>query len=87
MVRRESGLYRLDVTGGWTKLHDEYVHNMYPPLITAVEIRKKKDRMNGARSTHGGDEKWLQELNIENPRVLDLCGRTRKVMFTFVNRG
>jgi hypothetical protein len=50
------GLKRDGVIGGWRKLHNEELHNLYcSPSI----IRMMKDEMSGACSTNGGEGEYI----------------------------
>jgi hypothetical protein len=56
LLRRILGPKREEVAGGWRRLHDEVLHN----------DQVKENKMGGACSTHGKDEKcmafWLENL-------------------------
>jgi hypothetical protein len=53
------GPKRKEVTGGWRRLHNEELYNLYAsPNIIRV-IKSKEDGMVGACSIHGGDEKCI----------------------------
>jgi hypothetical protein len=51
MLRRIFGPKRDEVIGGWRKLHNEEIHNLYsaPSIIRIIKSRKKRW---GACSTH-----------------------------------
>jgi hypothetical protein len=53
VLRRIFGPKRVEETGGWRKLHNEELHNLYssPSIIRII----KKDEMDGACSTNGGE--------------------------------
>jgi hypothetical protein len=56
VFRRIFGPKREEVAGGWRRLNNEEFHNLYAsPNIIRVE-------MGGACSTHGGVEKWVQNV-------------------------
>jgi hypothetical protein len=56
MLRRIFGPKSDNVTGGWRKLRNEELHNLYSlPDIKMVKIQE--DGMGGACSTHVRDEK------------------------------
>jgi hypothetical protein len=58
MLRRIFGLKTDEVTGGWRKLHNEELHNLYSlPSI----IRMMKPRRMGwtGHIAHGGEEEWM----------------------------
>jgi hypothetical protein len=44
VLRRISGPKRDEVTGGWRKLHNEELHNLYssPSIIRAIKPRKMR---------------------------------------------
>jgi hypothetical protein len=47
---------RDEETGGWRKLHNEELHNLYSsPSIIRINNQAKKDEMGGACSTNGGE--------------------------------
>jgi hypothetical protein len=51
-------LKRYEVTGGWRKLHNEKLHNLYtsPSIIRVI----KKRRMGWAgHAARMGDEEWI----------------------------
>jgi hypothetical protein len=60
VLRRIFGLKRGEVAGGWRKLHDEELHNLYssPSVIRMMKSKRMKraghvERM-GRRRTHIG---------------------------------
>jgi hypothetical protein len=44
VLRRIFGLKRDEVTGGWTKLHNEVLHNLYssPDIIRMIKSRSMR---------------------------------------------
>jgi hypothetical protein len=59
VIRRISGPEKDEVTGGWRKLHNEELHNLYSsPNIISDQINE--DEMGVVCSTHGGGEKRVQ---------------------------
>jgi hypothetical protein len=48
-----------EVAGGWRRLHNEELHNLYtsPNIVTVI---KSKTEIGGECSTHRGDEKFTQ---------------------------
>jgi hypothetical protein len=47
VLRRIFGSKRVEETGGWRKLHNEELHNMYPsPSITRM-IKSRRTRLTG----------------------------------------
>jgi hypothetical protein len=60
VLRRIFGAERAIVTGGWRKLHNEELDNLYTsPGIISDQI--KEDEMGGACGVHGRDEKCKME--------------------------
>jgi hypothetical protein len=58
MLRRIFGREREGVTGGWRRLHNEELHNLYTSPNTIGVIKSR--RMRWAGSMHGKDEKCMQ---------------------------
>jgi hypothetical protein len=56
VLRGIFGPKRDEMIGGWTKLHNEELHNLYcsPSIIRIIKSRRIK--MGGACSTYAGDE-------------------------------
>jgi GH43 family beta-xylosidase len=44
VLKRISGLRRAEVTGGWRKLHNEELHNLYasPSIIRMIKLRRMR---------------------------------------------
>jgi hypothetical protein len=44
VLRRLFGIKRKELTGGWRKLHDEELHNLYfsPSIIRIINIRRMR---------------------------------------------
>jgi hypothetical protein len=59
MLRRIFGPKKAEVTGGWKKLHNEEFHK-FLIFTKYFSIFKLRMRGAGACSTHGGDEKCVQ---------------------------
>jgi hypothetical protein len=59
MLRRIFGSKREEVVGGWRRLPNEKLHNLYtsPKIINVIET--EKDEMIGSCSTHGRDGKYI----------------------------
>jgi hypothetical protein len=56
VLRRVFGLKRGEMIGGWRKLHNEELHNLYSsPSI----IRMSKLRMDREYRMHGGEQEWI----------------------------
>jgi hypothetical protein len=47
---------RDEVTGGWRKLHNEELHNVYSSPSIIRMIKSREDNMGRACSTNGGKE-------------------------------
>jgi hypothetical protein len=54
VLRRIFGPRKDEVTGGWRKLHNEELHNMYP--LPSMNDHDNEDEMGGKCST-----KWQEE--------------------------
>jgi hypothetical protein len=59
MLRRILGLKRDEVTGGWRKLHNEELHNLYSS--PSINDQVKEDEMGSACSTNRGKEEWQKK--------------------------
>jgi hypothetical protein len=56
VLRRIFGPKRDGVTGGWRKLHNEELHNLYSsPSIIRIQV--EEDELGGTCGTNGGEEK------------------------------
>jgi hypothetical protein len=55
VLRRICGPKRDEVTGGWRKLHNEELHNLY----SSPSIIRMNDEMGGSCSTNGGEEECI----------------------------
>jgi hypothetical protein len=51
LLRRISGPKRDEVTGGWRKLHNEELHNLYssPSIIRVIKSRRMRREWHAAR--------------------------------------
>jgi hypothetical protein len=58
MLRRIFGMKGDEVTGGWRKLHNEELHNLYSSASIIGMIKSRRMRW-GARSTNGGEEECV----------------------------
>jgi hypothetical protein len=68
------GSKREDETGGWRKLHNEELRNLYPsPNISSDQF--KEDEMGGAYNTHRKREKFIQNFRRKNLREETTWGR------------
>jgi hypothetical protein len=52
VLRRMLAPKKDEVTGGWRKLHNEEVHNLYPSESTIRMIKSKEYEVGRAYSTH-----------------------------------
>jgi hypothetical protein len=74
VLRRIFGPKRDEVTGGWRKLHNEELHNMYSsPNI----IRMIKDGMGRVYSTNW-EKRNAYRILVGNPERKRPVGRTRR---------
>jgi hypothetical protein len=64
VLRRIFGLKREEVAGGWRRLHNEELHNLYASSNIISVIKSKEDEMDRACSTHGTG-KYGQHLGRE----------------------
>jgi hypothetical protein len=55
VLRGIFGPNREEVAGGWRRLHNEELHNLYASRNKGAQIRE--DEMGGACNTHGRHEK------------------------------
>jgi hypothetical protein len=53
------------VTGGWRKLHNEELHNLYSSPDIIRMLKQWGYEMGGACNAHGGDEKCVQHICID----------------------
>jgi hypothetical protein len=60
VLRRIFGLKKDEGTGGWRKLHNEELHNMYssPSIIRMIRLSSNLGR---ACSMDGGEEECIKE--------------------------
>jgi hypothetical protein len=72
-----SGPRRDEVTGDWSKLHNEELHNLYssPDIIRQITSRK---RTWAGRVTRMGDERKLYKVLARNPEGKRPLGRPRQ---------
>jgi hypothetical protein len=56
VLRRIFGQKRDEGTGGWRKLHNEDLHNLYSLPSRIRMINFKEDEMGRACSTNGGED-------------------------------
>jgi hypothetical protein len=54
-----------EVAGGWRRLHDKELHNLYASPNIFRDDQIKEDEMGGACSTYDRDEKCIKHLGWE----------------------
>jgi hypothetical protein len=77
VLKRIFGPKRDEVTGGWRKLHNEELHNLYssPSIIRMVKSR----RMRLAGHVSGmGEKRNAYRILVGNPEGKRPLGRTRR---------
>jgi hypothetical protein len=75
-LRRIFGPNRDEVTGGWRKLHNEELHNLYssPNIIRQIKSRQMKWAGHVARM---GEERKVYKVWVEKPEGKGPVGRPR----------
>jgi hypothetical protein len=66
VLRRIFGSKRDEVIGGWRKLHNEELHNLYSSPSTIRMFQVKKDEMVRECSTHG-EKKNAYRISVGKP--------------------
>jgi hypothetical protein len=63
-----------EVTGGWRKLHNEELHNLYssPSIIRIIKLRRMRWAGHGARM---GEKRNAYRILVGNPEGKGLLGR------------
>jgi hypothetical protein len=56
VLRRIFGTRRDEIIGGWRKLHDEKLHNLYSSASLIRIIKSKEDEMSRVCRTYGREE-------------------------------
>jgi hypothetical protein len=75
VLRRIFGLKRDEVTGGWRKLHNEELHNLYSsPAIIMIKFRRMKWAGHVARM---GEKRNAYRLLVGKPKGKKLVERSR----------
>jgi hypothetical protein len=59
------GPKRDEVTGGWRKLHNEELHDLYSSPSTVRVIKARRMRWGGTCGAHGGGEECIQYFGWE----------------------
>jgi hypothetical protein len=77
VLRRIFGPKRGGVTGGWRKLHNEELHNLYssPSIIKIIKSRRMRWAGHVARI---GEKRNVYRLLAGKPEVKRLLGRQRR---------
>jgi hypothetical protein len=76
VLRRIFALKSDEVTGEWRKLHNEELHNLYPPFDTYNQNRHvKEDEMGKAFSANGGEGKCIW-VNGGKDKRKETCTKT-----------
>jgi len=65
VLRKRFGLKREEVTGEWRGLQNEELNDPYSSRNIVLVIKTRKDKMGGACSTCGGQEKCIQGFGGE----------------------
>jgi hypothetical protein len=77
VLRRIFGPKRDEVTGEWTKLHNEELHNLYSSPDIIRQIKVKEHEVGRACGTHGTGEKMYKVL-VGKPEGKRPVGRPRR---------
>jgi hypothetical protein len=77
LLRRIFGLKRDEVTGGWRKLHNEELHNLYssPSIIRTI---KSKKVIWAWHVTRMGEKRNAYRILVGNPEGKRPLGRPRR---------
>jgi hypothetical protein len=72
VLRRIFGPKRDGVTGGWRKLHNEELHNLYslPSIIRIIKLRRMR-YVGGVRGTERGEKRNVYRLLVGKPEGKD----------------
>jgi hypothetical protein len=62
LLSRIFGPKRGEVTGGWRKLHNEELHNLYSLPSIIRMIKSGEDEMGRSCTTHGGEEECIHDF-------------------------
>jgi hypothetical protein len=77
VLRRIFGPKRCDVTGEWSKLHSEELHNLYSSPDIIRQIKPRRMRWAGHVARKGEDRKVYMVL-VENPEGKKPLGRPNR---------
>jgi hypothetical protein len=77
MLRRIFGPKRDEVIGGWRKLHNEMLHNVYcsPSIIRMIKLKRMRWAGHVARM---GEKRKAHRILMGNPKGKRLLGRPRR---------
>jgi hypothetical protein len=77
VLRRIFGPKRDEVTGGWRKLHNEELHNLYasPSIIRMIKSRRMRWAGHAARM---GKKRTAYRIFVEKPEGKRPLGRPRR---------
>jgi hypothetical protein len=77
VLRRMFGPKRDEVTGGWRKLHNEELHNLYssPSIIRMIKSRRMRLAGHVARM---GEKRTGYSILVRNPEGKRPLGRPRR---------
>jgi hypothetical protein len=64
VLSRIFGPKREEEAGGWRRLHNEELRNLYASLNIIGVIRSKKDKIGWAHGTDGRNEKCIQYFGL-----------------------
>jgi len=65
VLRRIFQLKRDEVTGEWRKLHNEELNDLHPSPNTVLVKKIEKNRIGGACSTYGEEERRIHGFGVE----------------------
>jgi hypothetical protein len=77
VLRRIFGPKRVGLTGGWRKLHNEELHNLYssPSIIRTIKSRRMRWAEHVARM---GEKRNVYRLLVRKPEGKRPLGRPRR---------
>jgi hypothetical protein len=86
VLRRIFGPKRDGMTGGWRKLHNEELHNLYssPSIIRILKWRRMRW---AGRVAQMGEKRNLYRLLVGNPEGMRPLGRPRRRWIDNINMG
>jgi hypothetical protein len=78
VLRKIFGPKRDEVTGGWRKLHNEELRELYPSPSKIVIMKSRKMRWAGNVAKMGGEKRNVYSLVGEKPEGTRPLGRPRR---------